>query len=203
MPLRSVQSQKTNERLDDRMVAEGRERELSTLCSQDALFVIPRTGLRPGTKMVRGRFVDDMRMVVSRAGSCQLRWQARDVRHDVHGGTPALKALRMIVSFSATRDGRHRPRSMVFYDIVAACVHASIGEVVAVVPQDDLLEKGECFLLLGALHGTRMASKRWQRHNMRVLRTHGWSASKVMHAWFLPPWRPCWNVRGVTHGSGQ
>ena len=52
IPLRDA-----NERLDDRMVAEGRERELSTLCSQDALFVIPRTALRPGTKMVRGRFV--------------------------------------------------------------------------------------------------------------------------------------------------
>ena len=38
MPLRYVYSQKTDERLDDRMVAESRERELSTLCSQDALF---------------------------------------------------------------------------------------------------------------------------------------------------------------------
>ena len=32
MPLRHVHSQKTNERLDGRMVAEGRERELSTSC---------------------------------------------------------------------------------------------------------------------------------------------------------------------------
>ena len=32
MPPKSVYSQKTNEWLDDRMVAEGRERELSTLC---------------------------------------------------------------------------------------------------------------------------------------------------------------------------
>ena len=37
-----------------------RERELSMLCSQDALFMITRTALRPGTKMVRGKFVDDM-----------------------------------------------------------------------------------------------------------------------------------------------
>ena len=47
------------------MVAEGRERELATLCSQDALFVIPRTALRLGTKMVRDKFVDDIRMVVA------------------------------------------------------------------------------------------------------------------------------------------
>ena len=43
--LRYVYSQKTNERLDYRMVAEGRER------SQDAL----------GTKTVRGRFVDNVK----------------------------------------------------------------------------------------------------------------------------------------------
>ena len=47
MPLRYLNSQKTNERLDDRMVAEGRDRELSTSCSQDALFVIPRTAPTP------------------------------------------------------------------------------------------------------------------------------------------------------------
>ena len=66
---------------------------------------------------------------MSRAGSWQAE-VARDVRHDVHAGTPALKALRMIVSLAATRDGKHRPRSIAFYDIVAAFVHASIDEVV-------------------------------------------------------------------------
>ena len=53
MPLWYVYSQKTNEPLNERMVAEGRERELGALCSQDKLFGIPRTALRPGTKMVR------------------------------------------------------------------------------------------------------------------------------------------------------
>ena len=81
---------------------------------------------------------------------------------------------------AVTRDGRHRPRSVVFYDIVAAFVHASIDEVVGVVPQEGLLERGVCFLLLKALYGTRTASKWWQRHHTRVLRTLGWSASKVM-----------------------
>ena len=143
MPRTFVYSQKTNEQLDKRMVAEGRERELGALCSEGALFVIPRTPLSPGTKMVRGRFVDDMKngRVKSRFVAAEV---ARDVRYDVHAGTPALKALRMIVSLAATRDGKHRPRSMAFYDIVAAFVHASIDEVVGVVPQDGLLEKGDC-----------------------------------------------------------
>ena len=127
MPREPVYSQRTNERLDDRMVAEGHERELATLCEQDALLVIPRTALRPDTKTVRGRFVDDMKndRVKSRFVAAE---GARDVRHDVYAGTLALKALRMIVSLAATRDGKHRPRSIVFYDITAA--HASIDEVV-------------------------------------------------------------------------
>ena len=182
MPRGPVYSQRTNERLDDRMVAEGRARELATLCSQDALFVIPRTALRSGTKTVRGRFVDDMKndRVKSSFVAAEV---ARDLRHDVRVGTPVLKALRMIVSLAAIRDGKHRPRSTVFYDITAAFVKASIDEVVGVIPQDGLLEKRECFLLLKALYGTRMASKR-QRHYMRVLRTHGWTASKMMSGFF-------------------
>ena len=104
---------------------------------------------------------------------------ATDVRHDVHAGRRALKAARMIVSLAATREGRHRPR-IVFYDISAAFVHASIDEVGGC----SLLEKEECFLLLKALYGTRMASKRWRRHCMRVFRTHGWRASKVMLGFF-------------------
>ena len=119
------------------MVAEGGERELSTICSQDALFVIRGTALRPGARTLRGRFVDDVKngRVKSRFVAGEV---ARDVRHDVHAGTPALKALRMIVSLAATRDGKHRACSIAFYDIVAAFVHASKDEVVGVVP---LLEK--------------------------------------------------------------
>ena len=92
MPLRYVFSQKSNEQLDDRMVAEGREREPSTLCSQDTLFVIPRTSVRPGTKTVRGRFVDDMEngRVKSRFVAAEV---ARHVRHDVHARNTGLEGL--------------------------------------------------------------------------------------------------------------
>ena len=151
--------------------------------------MIPRTALRQDTKTVRGRFVDDMKngRVKSRFVAAEV---ARDVRPDVHAGTPALKALKVFVSLAA----RHRQRSIVFYDIVASIVHASMDEVVGVVPQEGLLERGECFLLLKALHGTRMASKRWQRHYMRVLRNARVECEQS-DAWFLSPPRPCCNVR--------
>ena len=62
----------------------------------------------------------------------------------------ALKALEMIVSLAAMRDGRHRQRSIVFHEIVAAFVHTSKDEV-GVFPKKVLLERGEWFLLLKAL----------------------------------------------------
>ena len=100
MPQRFVYSQKTNEQLDDRMVAEGRERERGEVCSQDALFVIRRTALRPGTKMVRGRFVDDMKngRVKSRFVAAEV---ARDVRHDVHAGALLQRETGSIVRAAA------------------------------------------------------------------------------------------------------
>ena len=80
MPRGPLYSHRTNEQLDDRMVAEGRKRELATLSSQDAWFVIARMALRPGTRTVRGRLVDDMKndRVKSRFVAAEV---ARDVRH--------------------------------------------------------------------------------------------------------------------------
>ena len=95
-PLRYVYSQRTNDPLDDRMVAESRKRE---------------TALRLGT----------------------------------------LEALRMIVSFAATRDGKHRPRSRAFYDIVAAFVHASIDEVVGTFSRGHAGERRVLLAVDGAL----------------------------------------------------
>ena len=47
--------------LDPGLVAEGREKELTTLSGQNALSVIPRSAVQRGTKTVRGRFVDNMK----------------------------------------------------------------------------------------------------------------------------------------------
>ena len=91
MPRGHVYSQKTHERAGTtEWWQKVRERELSTLCAQDALFVIPRTALRPGTKTVRKRFVDDMKgdRVKSRIVAAEV---ARNVRHDMHAGTLAIE----------------------------------------------------------------------------------------------------------------
>ena len=132
-----------------------RTRARRVVFSECVVRVIPRTALSPGTKMVRGRFVDDMKngRVKSRFVAAEV---ARDVRHDVHAGTPALKALRMIVSFAATRDGKHRPRSVAFYDIVAAFVHARLW---------GLFPKAACWRMESAsCCGRRSMALEWLRN---------------------------------------
>ena len=136
-------------------------------------------------------------MVVSRAGSWRPQ-VARDVRHDVHAGTPALKALRMIVSFAATRDGRHRPRSLLFYDSVAAFVRASKDEFMGVVPPEG---KGVFLAVEGVL---------WHSDGFETVAAvhesaqEAWVKFEQGDAWTLSPPRPCWNVwmsRTRLHGS--
>ena len=74
---------RSHELLDLKSVEEGRARELTTLCGQEALFVVPRSALRRGTKTVRSKLVEDMmgELVKSRFVAVEV---ARDVRYDVH-----------------------------------------------------------------------------------------------------------------------
>ena len=87
--------------LDPRLVGEGRAKEVHTLCGQEALFVVPRSAMRRGTKTVRGKLVEDMKgeLVKSMFVAAEV---ARDVRQNVHAGTPALKVLRLLPQQSGT-----------------------------------------------------------------------------------------------------
>ena len=150
------------------------------MCSQGALFVIPEDSTESWHQdgsLAGGR-------VKSRFVAAEV---ARDVRHDVHAGTPALKALRMIVSLAATRDGMHRPRSKAFYDIVAAFVHASIDEV-RPAGERRVLPAVEGTLWHSNGFETVAAALHESTQNARMEREQG-------DAWILSPQRPCRNVR--------
>ena len=58
LPKRDVYGTRSNELLSPLLVGVGRATEFSTFCGQNALFVIPRSALRRGTKTVRGKFVE-------------------------------------------------------------------------------------------------------------------------------------------------
>ena len=135
------------------------------------------------TETVRGRLVDDMKNDRDKSRFVAAK-VARDVKHDVHAGTSVSKALRMTINLATMRDGKHRLRNSVFCDITATFAHASTDEVVGISAQGGLLEKRERPLVLKALYGSWMASKRWQRHHMRMLGTQEWKASKTMPSFF-------------------
>ena len=119
-------------------------------------------GKRRDTKIVRGNFVEDkeVELVTSRFVAVEV---ARNVRNDV---LPALKALRMILSFAAMRDGKRRPRTKALCDIVAAIVHATIDEVVGSCHQMACWRERSA----ASCKGLRKASKRWQQHYTRVVK---------------------------------
>ena len=112
---------------------------------------------------------------------------ARDVKYDVHAETPSLKALR-IFNVPATRDVKRRPRSLVLYDTVAAFVHATIDEVVAVLPPDGLLERDECFIC-----GRHSAAHERLRSGASITRECSRDSDGVYHQDFAGmcgmPWR--------------
>ena len=117
---------------------------------------------------------------------------ARDVRHGRarwNAGLEGLEHGTSVLLRRVTDDVLHATEcSMTSQQLF---VRASIDEVVGVLPQDGLLEKGERFLLLKAHYGTRLVSRRWQRHYMTVLRMID---SEQSDAWFLSSPRTCGNV---------
>ena len=144
MPRGHVYSQRTNERLDDRMVVEGRERE---------------------NDRVKSKFV-----------AAEV---ARDVRHDVRTGNAGLQNLEDDRQSCCNTRRKTSPaqQSVLRHHVgVRACEHRRGRD-------SPRRPAGEKKVLLVAA-ATRMASKRWQRRDMRVLRTHGWTASKVMPGFF-------------------
>ena len=159
--------------------------------------MIPRTALSLGTKMVRGSFVDDMKngRVKSFFVAAEV---ARDVRHDVHAGTPALKALRMIVSLTATRDGKHRSaQHSVLRRRGSVRARPALARLWGLFTKTVCWRKeGECFLLLKALwHSNGFETVAAALHESTQ---NAWMESEQGNAWILSPRRPCRNVRVVT-----
>ena len=144
------------------------------------------------TEPVRGRLVDDMKndRAKNRFVAAKV---TRDVKHDVHAGTPALKALRTPINLATTRDEKHRLRNSVFYDTTATFVCASIDEVVGISPQGGLGKK-EC--PLGAQGAPRHpdgfeAAAATLHENARNARVD----SEQSDAWCLSTQRSGWTVQ--------
>ncbi len=155
-PEKDVYGIKSGAFLEAEKVAIGRWKELKAMETQEARLVIKRSELPRGTKMVRGRFLDDAR------GDEVKSWfvaheVAYEVRDDVHAGTPGLKGLRNLISMAAMQS-----QCLAIYDITAAFLHEWMDELLAVLAPRGLLADDEVFVPVKALYGTRRASNLWE-----------------------------------------
>ena len=94
-------------------------------------------------------------------------------RDDLFAGTPALEAIKVLVSIAASSRSGGRPRKrLMAMDIKRAFLHAPMHREVYVRLPAEALEEGEepCVgLLLKAMYGTRDAPQHWQGHVTKVL----------------------------------
>ena len=193
MPNRDAYATRSSELPDPRLVGRPRK-ELATLCAQEALFVIPRSALKRGTKTVRRKICKDMKgeLVKNRFVAAEV---ASDVRYDVQAGTPASKALTMIIHLAATCGSKRRPRSLALCGIVAAIAYATIDELVTVLTADGLMERERRVLPLveGAVRHLKgfkevAAALHDSIRGIRMARSRG-------NGWNLPPSRSCGYAR--------
>ena len=89
----------------------------------------------------------------------------------------------MILNLAAMRNGNRRLRSVALYDIVAAFVHATSDEVVAVLTPDGLLERDE---RKASMRGPAALHESVQ--DIRMARERG-------DVWDTPPSRSCGHLR--------
>ena len=136
-----------------------------------------------GAKRTRSKWLDDYysssgTKVKSGLVATEVAYRNRD---DCFAGTHPLKALRLVVSLAASRG-----RRIAFFDVVAAFVHALIDELVIMLLPDGL-GQGRTAVLYKALHGTRKASRLWQRFLRDVLGRRGLESVSDLrvdvHAW--------------------
>ena len=122
------------------------------------------------TEPVRGRLGDDMKK--DRATNLLLAAEVTGhVMHDVHTGTPVLKALRTTITLAKRRDGRHRLPDSALHGTTVMVAHANLDEAMGFSLQGGVLPESH--------HGTRMASKRRRQNHRRIPGTRGWTASRA------------------------
>ena len=81
-------------------------------------------------------------------------------REDVFAATPPLAAMRFILSRAVSRG---HGRCLGLWDVSVAFFHAATEEEVFVRPPKNMRKDKATRKLLKAMHGTQVASSRWQR----------------------------------------
>ena len=201
LPGKPVYGHLSGELLDPVQVQEGRDKERAQMKE----FGVYKRVLRSDAKgkRVRAQWLDDVKynddgtkFVRSRFVAMQVAWE---LRSDCFAGTPALLAVRLVLSFAATMIGSVPERVIALYDVSVAFWHALLDEDIWIEPPaGEEPDSRYVWQLLKALYGTRRAALLFQEYVITAMKTIGFFAVQVASQVF---YHPGWLVLAVVHGD--
>ena len=196
MPAGPVYGTISGELLDPNMVAAGRKRERELM---DKFHVFDRVRSEDAKgKRVRSKWVEDYkdgehgRIVRSRLVAMEIAW---DARADTFAGTPPLKAVRLVLALAVSLGLDYL---ICLYDVSVAFYHATLDELLHIIPPRGEEEDGYVWQLRRALYGTRRASFLFQQYVMDTMQEAGFVRPGVACQVF---WHAERRIFVVVHGD--
>ena len=174
--------------LHAQLVRAARRKEIRTMEEMGVYIKIPRrAALQKGAKIIDVRWLDidkaEPGMPPDVRSRCVAREFANEVRDDLFAGTPALEAIKMLISMVASSgQGRSPTKRLMAMDIKRAFLHAEMSREVYINLPDEAKEGDKedmVGLLRKAMYGTRDAPQCWQSHVASVLRQLGFQAGRA------------------------
>ena len=179
---------RSGKQLLNKLVQAARRKEIKTMEDMKVYVKVPRrVAVERGAKIVDVRWLDidkaEAGMPPDVRSRCVAREFATDARDDLFAGTPALEAIKMLVSIVASSSGGRVPtKRLMAMDIKRAFLHADMTREVYInlPPEAKEGDKEEMVgLLKKAMYGTRDAPQSWQAHVTSVLKQLGFSAGRA------------------------
>ena len=178
----------TGAKLETPQVRTARRKEIRTMGDMTVYRKVPRSqAIRKGAKIVGTRWLDTNKagpgMIADIRSRLVAREFATEIRDDLFAGTPALEAIKMMISIVASSNGGRRPRKkLMTMDIKRAFLHAPMyREVYIELPEEAKIGDTEDMvgILEKAMYGTRDAPQSWQAHVTNILKKLGFRPGRA------------------------
>lgn len=198
---RTFYATKSGEKLDKQKVMKGRLTEIGQVRNFEAVEDVPIAQSK-GKKHVRMKWLDDEKIfdegeeIVRSRLVCQEI--AHGVRFDVFAAALGIKAVRIVISLCASKEGK-RSRQLGRYDMKVAFFHADQDEeIYCTPPVEAQVEEGMCWRLRKAFYGTRRVSVLWQKKYTDVFLANGFVQCTAVTVIFFSE---SWDVTVCVHGD--
>ena len=182
---------KSGKKLNSKLVERARKAEICTLKHMGVFIKVPRAqaveAMRRGAKLIDVRWLDVDKAAEGEVPGIRSRCVAKEFadkyKDDIFADTPALEAIRMMISMvaSSAKGAMPQSRRLMAMDIKRAFLYADMPREMYINLPSEALDKGDgdvVGLLVKAMYGTRDAPQSWQRCVTEVLEKIGFVAGK-------------------------